>query len=76
MDESIMNDFDAFIGICILAVIGIALTLGGAIAMDYAVCTSKARAMSVEKTYGPLQGCVVKVNGRWLPIESVREVNP
>jgi hypothetical protein len=41
-----------------------------------AQCSSKATLMQVEHSYGPLQGCMVKVNGRWLPLQAVREVNP
>lgn len=70
-----MNLLELIIAI-ILGAIGLALVFGGALALDYASCRSKSTAMNVEHSYGPLQGCMVRVNGRWLPIESVREVNP
>jgi hypothetical protein len=48
------------------------LIIGGiAAAFDYASCNSKASAMHVEKTWGPLQGCIVKYRGAYVPIDNI-----
>jgi hypothetical protein len=35
-------------------------------------CRSKSSAMQVERSYGPVQGCMIKVDGKFIPIGSYR----
>lgn len=35
-------------------------------------CSSKAAAMGIESSYGPLKGCMIRVDRKWIPIESYR----
>lgn len=37
-------------------------------------CEARAAAMRFESDYGPLQGCMIKVGERWIPIESYRVI--
>lgn len=38
-------------------------------------CSSKARAMSVPYSFGPIQGCMVTYKGHVVPLEAVRAVD-
>ncbi len=39
-------------------------------------CTSRAEKMGLKGSWGPAQGCMVQTHKRWLPIESLREIDP
>ena len=39
-------------------------------------CSSRAEKMGFKSDWGPMQGCMVKTKDRWLPIESLREIDP
>lgn len=67
-----MNDF---VVIGLLAVVGFVGLMGLAIAGENYKCSSRAELMQLEKSYGPLQGCMVKVRGKWLPLSAIREVD-
>jgi hypothetical protein len=38
-------------------------------------CDSKAKMMGFKYDYGPIQGCMIKVESKWIPIESYRTLN-
>ena len=38
-------------------------------------CSAKADAMQLPHDYAVLQGCMIKVEGRWIPLESYRTVD-
>lgn len=64
-----MNNFIGFV-VCWVALSAIvALPIFW---LDSLSCSSKARAMRVDKTWGPLQGCMVNISGQWMPLESYR----
>lgn len=44
----------------------------GAFMMDSYSCDSKARKMGFESSYEPIEGCMIKVNGKWIPKEQYR----
>ncbi len=37
-------------------------------------CSNRAELMGVEYSFATFQGCMVKYQGRWLPIEAIRDV--
>lgn len=39
-------------------------------------CSSRAKKMGLESEWGPVQGCMVKTQKRWLPIEALRDIDP
>lgn len=41
---------------------------------EMAACHGKWEKSGFESSYGPIQGCIVNVNGRWLPSENYREM--
>lgn len=58
-----------YIALGILFMAGIALLLG---AFDYAQCRAKTNMMQVERSWGPLQGCMIKHKGQWVPLDRFR----
>lgn len=42
--------------------------------LDHTACKQRAQLMAEAFSYTPIQGCMVKVRGRWLPIEAFRDV--
>jgi len=42
--------------------------------IDQHACIAKARSFE-EIEWGPIQGCMVKHNDRWLPLENIRGFN-
>ena len=60
-----------FSQLILLVIVGVVIVFGGVTTLDYASCGSKASAMHVEKTWGPLQGCIVKYQGVYVPIENI-----
>lgn len=58
-----------------MAVVCIGGPLTLAYCYDSAVCHIKARAMGKDCTWGPLQGCMIQVNGAWVPLEAYRTVD-
>jgi len=63
MDELIFG----IAGFVVVAV----LAISGGMAFDYIACSSKARAMHIPYTWGPMQGCIVEVKGAYVPIDNV-----
>lgn len=57
-----------------MGLLGLVVVVGIAAAMDAASCEAKADKMGYDMDYGPVQGCMVHVDDRWLPIESVRVI--
>lgn len=46
--------------------------LGGAIVFKYVSCHSKASKQGLECSYNPLQGCMVKIDGKWIDYNRLR----
>lgn len=46
--------------------------IGVAMFAENLTCSAKASKMGFEKSYGPFQGCMIKVKDRWVPIEKYR----
>lgn len=42
--------------------------------LDSASCHSKWAKAGYEVSYGLLQGCMVRVGGKWIPVETIRDV--
>ncbi len=42
--------------------------------LNYAQCSSQASKMELEYSWGPLQDCMVRVDGKFMPIESYKVV--
>jgi len=43
--------------------------------ITYFECQAKAKAQSLEFDWGPLKGCMVKVNGQWVDYNRFRVMN-
>jgi hypothetical protein len=73
-----MNSFLEFVAFSCLMLIGTAVLLAvlfiPAAWLDKLSCESKARAMHVTQTWGPLQGCVIQVGESRVPIETYRGI--
>lgn len=58
--------------IFVAALIAVFAILGRvAYSLDKASCHAKARSFE-DVSYGFIQGCMVKHNGRWLPLDNIR----
>lgn len=40
----------------------------------YFACNSQASKMELEHSFGPLQDCMVKVDGKWMPLASYKVI--
>jgi len=49
----------------------IVLFVGGAMFFDWWGCSKRGRSFT-EAEWGPVQGCMVLHNDRWLPLENIR----
>lgn len=58
-----------FIGICAALVGVIAVPVG---LLAYASCASHAKKMGLDYSWGPLQDCMVLIDGQWVPLESYK----
>lgn len=67
-------DIEVVFWACVVPVILGLMTWGLAYWLGSSTCGSRAQLMEMEHSYGALQGCMVKYRGRWLPLESIREV--
>lgn len=72
------DDFLDFLGF-FLVMLGLAFGVIGiivipAIWLSAASCASQARAMGLEYSYGPLQDCMVKVDGQVIPLDQYATV--
>jgi len=44
--------------------------------LDYAACTSKAEAMKMRVTWGPIKGCIVEYKpDKWIPLDRYRALD-
>ena len=43
--------------------------------LDKATCYSKSSAMGLDSRWGVLTGCMVKVDGRYVPLDAIRYVD-
>ena len=54
----------------------VAIVIAGIIAAvpfsDYMVCHSKAKAQGLECEWGFIQGCMVKIDGKWIDYDRLR----
>jgi hypothetical protein len=73
-----MNDFRwhaSFFGGLFLFLV---VLLGGTMAFSYytgeRTCAARWEQSGLESSFGLWQGCLVKVQGRWLPASTIREV--
>lgn len=63
--------------ICILAAViitPIAGILGLGMWVDFASCASQASKMELASSWGPLQDCMVQVDGKFMPLKSYKVV--
>lgn len=69
---------EAFIWIMVICcVLTFVLLIGGAMWMDSAVCSSKWAKSGFATSWGPMQGCNIKLpNGKWIPASNYREIDP
>lgn len=54
-----------------LALFGIIVL--GALADSYS-CSSRAERMGFPSSYGPFEGCLIRVEGKWIPYDSYRTI--
>lgn len=60
------KEFFLFLFLFLAVIVGL---IWGGIALDRSSCTSKWQQAGFEADYGPLKGCLIKVNGAWLPAD-------
>lgn len=59
----------------IITAVGVLIMVGGILligTLDYAECRAKTNMMQVERSWGPLQGCMIKHKGQWIPLDRFR----
>lgn len=66
-------------GIPFLVIVGIMIAIIAIITapvmmMVAASCSSQASKMELEHSWGPLQDCMVRVDGKWMPLDSYKVV--
>jgi hypothetical protein len=59
-------------GQAIFTVVAFFFICAASCGMSELSCDSKASTMGFESNYGPVQGCMIKVKGAWIPVESYR----
>jgi hypothetical protein len=70
-----MSDFAIIGGICVgLAAVFIAPLVALAMWADSATCHSAASKMEFAGSWGPMQGCMISVDDKWMPISSYKVV--
>lgn len=57
---------------CLFTVIAIAIVAGMTCTFKLASCHIKASKQELECSYNPLQGCMVKINGKWIDYSRLR----
>ena len=61
---------DMVIAACALMLLAIfSVLLGLAMWLDYTACHNRADMMRLESRWGPVTGCMVRVDDRWSPLE-------
>ena len=53
-------------------VVFLGVALGGYLVFDYNQCHTKAKMQGYECEWGPVQGCMVKVDGKWVDYDKWR----
>lgn len=67
-----MNDWieDHFGLVCVLAfILIIGVVVAAAMAAERTGCASRATLMELKFSWGPFQGCMVRHDGRWDPLD-------
>jgi hypothetical protein len=64
------NDGDSPIVVVSVGALLVLAVLGMGIGLDAARCDSMAKQMGHDSNYGPLQGCMFKADGRWVPVDT------
>jgi len=63
----------ALISIAFAVIIGIGFVMGSIIGLFS--CSAQWSRSGYDYSYGPVKGCVVHINGRWIPADNVREID-
>lgn len=63
------RDFAVIMGTAALVM---ACLIGVGVVLNEKECSTRAEMMGMESSWGPIQGCMVKSDGRWVPMSSVR----
>ena len=70
-----MNEFLAFLlFMAIVTALLISVVTGFVWAATAATCATQASKMGFEHSWGPLQDCMILVDGHWIPIGSYRVI--
>lgn len=67
--------FDSLLGWVIGLMLSIAAIVGLSYVLSSIPCEAKAERMGLQHDYGLLEGCMVKVDNRWVPLDSYRTVD-
>lgn len=57
---------------CLFMVIAFAILAGVTCTIKFATCHFKASKQDLECSYIPLQGCMVKIDGKWIDYDRLR----
>lgn len=61
-------------GCVLIAAVGVVLVIGLALTLAWGSCRSQADGLGLQHRWGPLMGCLVEEDGRWIPIEQLHQV--
>lgn len=67
-------DWESIIGLSIIVIIVLAVvgTVPAAMWMDRYACLNRAEEMKLDGKWGPVMGCRVEVQGRYVPMSMIR----
>lgn len=68
---SMSNNEETLVVLFLYALLFAAI-IGGLCLFKYVSCHSKASMQEMECSYNPLQGCMVKVDGKWIDYDRLR----
>lgn len=68
---SMSNNEESLVALFLYALL-LAAVIGGLCLFKYASCHSKASMQGFECSYSPFQGCMVKVDGKWIDYDRLR----
>lgn len=54
----------------------VGLIFGAIWLLNYNKCSSRAEMMSLDYSWGPVQGCMVRTKAGWRPLEALRDIDP
>lgn len=69
-DEVLATLAGVVVGLILIVLLG-----GGALVINAFKCAARWQASGIQTDFGPLQGCLIFYNGKWIPEDRYRAVD-